>query len=284
MYDFMEILPLIKIGVYQTGTRILDFFSNKLDVMIIGKLLGTEALGLYDLAKELVYKLVDLIRIVVSKVALPILSNNNSNEDAVRNKFLMITKTVATLCIPICVTVAVFSEDVVHIVYGESYIEMAPLVSIFSVITMFTSISSFFDMLGIAKGRTDLNFRNTIYRVLMTTPMIFVCSLWSITAVAIGQLIVTLCMFFVFWSVVVQKTYPMSLKEYFAQFDHVLYLTVAIALVVCGIRILVSDKIGGTWVFSMIIFGLIYSLLLISSALIFLQKEIKFFANLLKGK
>lgn len=284
LYDFKEILPLIKMGIYQTGTRILDFFSNKLDVMIIGKLLGTEALGLYDLAKELVFKLVDFIRTVVSKVALPILSNNNSDDDAVRTKFLMITKTVATLCIPICVTVAVFSEDVVHIVYGESFIDMAPLVSIFSVITMFTSISSFFDMLGIAKGRTDLNFRNTIYRVLMTTPMILVCSLWSITAVAIGQLIVTLCMVVVVWRVVVQKTYPMSFKEYIAQFDHLLYVTMAVALLVCGLRMILPDNIGVSWIFCMLIYAFIYSMLLISCAYIFLQKEIKFFTNLLKRR
>lgn len=52
-----EVMPLIKIGIYQTGTHILDFLSSKLDVIIIGKLLGTDALGIYDLAKELVAQL-----------------------------------------------------------------------------------------------------------------------------------------------------------------------------------------------------------------------------------
>lgn len=63
-----SVIELLKIGVFQTGTRILDFISNKIDVMIIGKLLGTEILGMYDLAKNLVNTLVDLIRTVVSKV------------------------------------------------------------------------------------------------------------------------------------------------------------------------------------------------------------------------
>ena len=43
-----EILPLIKIGLYQTGTQIVDYLCTKLDVLIIGKLLGMEVLGLYN--------------------------------------------------------------------------------------------------------------------------------------------------------------------------------------------------------------------------------------------
>ena len=55
------VLNLLKIGIFQTGTRILDFFSNKIDVLIIGKLLGTEVLGLYDLVKNLVFSFVELL-------------------------------------------------------------------------------------------------------------------------------------------------------------------------------------------------------------------------------
>ena len=230
--DFKEVIPLIKIGIYQTGTRILDFFSGKLDVLIIGKLLGTEALGVYDLSKELVFKLVDFVRSVVSKVALPILSNNNNDDDVVKTRFLQVTKIVAFMCIPICATVAVFSRDFVTIMYGSNYVESAPLVSIFAIVTIFTSITSFFDMLGVAKGRTDLNFKNTIYRIILTTPVIALTSLISLQAVAWGQLVVTLIMVVLFWYIVVQKTYPISFKVYYSQFDRILIVTSSVAILV----------------------------------------------------
>lgn len=283
--DFKDAIPLIKIGVYQTGTRILDFLSGKLDVMIIGKLLGTEALGVYDLAKELVFKLVDFVRSVVSKVALPILSNNNNDDNAVKSRFLLITKTVAFLCIPICITVAVFSRDAVIIMYGKNYVDAAPLVSIFAIVTIFTSITSFFDMLGIAKGRTDLNFKNTIYRILVTTPVIILTSLISIEAVAWGQLGVTFIMVVIIWFVVVQNTYPMSFKEYFSQFSRLLIVMSAIAIV-SALLIYVFNVLGfvDNWLVRFILYLTLYCVLVAFVSGTFLRDDIRLFINLLRKK
>ena len=284
-FDWNDTLPLMKIGAYQTGTRILDFFSGKLDVMIIGKLLGTEALGVYDLAKELVFKFVDFIRTVVAKVALPILSNNNSDDDSVKRKFLMITKTVALLCIPICITIAVFSKDVVHIVYGEKYLEMSPLVSIFSLVTIITSISCFFDMLGIAKGRTDLNFMNTVYRIIITTPIIFLCSHWSITAVALGQLVATVVMAIIFWNVVVRKTYPMSLRLYLSQFNRLLYVMCIIGAIVYIVMNYVDIlQFVDNRIVHMCLYTILFGVMSISTARVFLLDDIHFLINLIKRK
>ena len=283
--DFKGAIPLIKIGVYQTGTRILDFLSGKLDVMIIGKLLGTEALGVYDLAKELVFKLVDFVRSVVSKVALPILSNNNNDDNAVKSRFLLITKTVAFLCIPICITVAVFSRDAVIIMYGKNYVDAAPLVSIFAIVTIFTSITSFFDMLGIAKGRTDLNFKNTIYRILVTTPVIILTALISIKAVAWGQLGVTLIMVVIIWFVVVQNTYPMSFKEFLSQFSSLL-VVMSVVAVVSALLIYVFNVFGfvDNWLMRFILYITLYCMLVAIGARTFLRDDVRLFVNLLKRK
>lgn len=285
LFDFKGIIPLARIGIYQTGTRILDFLSSKLDVVIIGKLLGTDTLGLYDLAKELVFKLVDFIRTVVSKVALPILSNSNSDDESVRRKFLMITKTVASLCIPICLGISVFSEDIVHIVYGEKYLEITPLVSVFSIITIFTSITCFFDMLGIAKGRTDLNFKNTIYRVLITTPMIFLCSKMSIYAVSIGQLVVTIIMVVIFWRVVVMNTYPMSIRKYVSQFSKILILSILVSLlIIFGYMIESVICFPQNWITKFCINAVLFVVLYIIGLRFYLIEDVKFFLNLINRK
>ena len=113
--NLKEISSLLKIGVYQTGTRIFDFISGKLDVLIIGKALGVEALGVYDLAKELVYKLVYLIQAIISKVAQPLLTNSNRDDEIIKLRFLKMTIVVAYLCIPICFSVAIFSKYIIII-------------------------------------------------------------------------------------------------------------------------------------------------------------------------
>lgn len=284
VFSYKEVLPLLKIGVFQTGTRILDFISSKLDVMIIGKFLGTEALGVYDLAKELVFRFVDFIRTVVSKVALPILSNNNTDDESVKRKFLMLTRVVASLCIPICITVAVFSESIVYVVYGADYVDTAPIVSIFAIVTMFTSILSFFDMLGVAKGRTDLNFYNTVARILVTIPIIAIASTVSVLAVSLGQLLATILMAGLFWQIVVKHTYPIRLSIYLRQFSRLLVCSLSIGIIV---YILNASNFFGAVCHN----G--YNLLLciisyLSGAVImyclFLKEDVKFMFQLIKRK
>jgi O-antigen/teichoic acid export membrane protein len=82
-----RIKPFFKIGIFQTGTQIIDYFCSKFDILIVGKFLGTEALGIYSLAKEMVLKLVLVINSIVNKVALPVLSYNNANNAILRTQY-----------------------------------------------------------------------------------------------------------------------------------------------------------------------------------------------------
>lgn len=275
-----SVVQLLKIGIFQTGTRILDFLSNKIDVMIIGKLLGTETLGMYDLSKNLVNTLVDLVRTVVSKVALPILSNSNDNDEAVRSRFLIMTKVVAYISIPIGVVIAIFSKEILWIVYGEAYTDASIIVTLFAFVSIFNSICSFYDMLGVAKGRTDLNFYNTVSRVIITTPIVYLTSLVSIEVVAYGQLLATILQSIAFWMIVVNHTYPISFKYYFSHFSKWLFLQLGCFFIM---KLIINTiNIEGSNVLNIIIHASIYAALMIVIVCLFMRRDIEFFRNLLK--
>lgn len=276
-----ETVPLIKIGIYQTGTHILDYLSNKLDIIIIGKILGTTELGIYNLAKELVVRFVSLIKTVVQKVALPIISNNNNDDTAVISRFLSLTKVVAYICIPICITVAVFSESVVRTLYGNNFIEVSPIVSIFAICTMFSSIVSFVDMLGIAKGRTDLNFKQTIYRILVTTPIIFVASYIGIKAIAWGQLLTLSITFTICWTTIVMKTYMISIKKYFSQFGHYLLVFSLLGMIISLLRIIGAFRVSDNWIVCDVICLCLYLILIGVSCKHFLKNEMTYMLSLI---
>lgn len=275
------VLNLLKIGIFQTGTRILDFFSDKIDVLIIGKLLGTEVLGLYDLVKNLVFSFVELIRQLFTKVAMPILSNNNNDDNAVRIRFLILTKIVAYICIPICIVMAIFSKEILWIVYGSSYIEASSILTLFAFVAMFNSLCSIYDMLGIAKGRTDLNFYNTISRILITIPIIFVTSLISIQAVAFGQLLATVFQSIVFWIIVVHHTYPISIKTYFSQFSKL--LTIQLVCFVLLKTLIYLDLFKGSLLKNIGCFSIIY-LIISLIGIAFLKEDVLYFKSFLQRK
>lgn len=275
-----SVVGLLRIGIFQTGTRILDFISNKIDVMIIGRLLGLETLGIYDLAKNLVNALVDLVRTIVSKVALPILSNSNDNDDVVRYRFLVMTKVAAYITIPISIGIAIFSKEIIWIVYGSEYIEASTIVVFFAFISIFNSICSFYDMLGVAKGRTDLNFYNTIVRVIITTPIVYITSMVSINTVAFGQLIAAVIQSIAFWYIVVKHTYPLSFKYYFSHFSKWLSIQLCCFMIMKIIMKIVSID---SLILSLTTYMGVYVLLTAVFILLFMRKDILYFKNLLKS-
>lgn len=270
---FKSVVPLIKMGLYQTGTHIFDYLSGKLDVIIMGKLLGTELLGVYDLAKELVFKFVSLIRTIVSRVALPILTNNNSDDEAVKKRFLSITRVVAYICIPVCISVSIFSEPIVKILYGEKYLDAIPVVAIFSIISMFSSIASFFDMLGVAKGRTDLNFKQTINRIIVTTPIILITSYIGLMAVVWGLVLITIISLTLFWRTVLMNTYPMPFKLYFTQFSKYLIVFVIVGIIM-GLLMWVNPiSFIDNWYVRQSIYIIIYIVIVVLSGYKYLSDE-----------
>lgn len=277
--DPKSVIELLKIGVFQTGTRILDFISNKIDVMIIGKLLGTEILGVYDLAKNLVNTLVDLIRTVVSKVALPILSNSNYNDEVVKSRFLIMSKVVAYVIIPIGVAIAIFSKEILWIVYGPKYTDVSIIVVLFAFISIFNSICSFYDMLGIAKGRTDLNFYNTVARVVITTPIVYVTSLVSVEVVAIGQLIATVLQSIAFWMIVVNNTYPMTFRHYFSHFSKWLYIQLGCFVVM---KFFMYEVGFNSTIINIALYTSLYIVIMLLSVFCFMRKDIQYFRTLIK--
>ncbi len=281
---FKEVIPLLRIGVYQTGVQILDYISSTVDVMIIGKLLGTEVLGIYDLAKQLVLKFTTMIRTIVSKVALPILSNSGSDESIV-NRFLIVTKTVAYICTPICVMLALFNYECVNIIYGSGYEDVAPIVAIFSVYTIFSSITSFMDMLGIAKGRTDLNFYGTIIRVIASAIIVFIASNISIVAVAWSQTLILFISFFFGWKLIVRRNFELTFKHYFKQMDKLfLVMLVAYAFGIITRQWLAGMSGDINKIIIIATTAFVFMIVSIIGGRLFLMGDLKYYYNLLRRR
>ena len=216
----------------------------------------------------------------MSKVSLPILSNSNDDPEIVRYRFLIMTKVVAYITIPICIGIAIFSKETLWIVYGSEYVDASIIVILFAFISIFNSICSFYDMLGIAKGRTDLNFYNTIVRILITTPIIVVVSNISINAVAYGQLLATILQSIAFWFIVVNNTYPISFKYYFSHFSKWLYIQLGCFILM---KIIMLKPLYEYFsVINIVINAVVYILLTVFVIVIFMRPDINYFKNLLK--
>lgn len=223
--NFNKTIPLIKIGMFQTGTQILDYLSSKIDVMIIGKLLGTEDLGVYNLAKDLLQKAITLINTIVNKIVLPIFSKVQNDNRKIGQYYVKILHFITAFNLPILSLICILSPYIVYLLYGNNYQEVAPLISILSIWGVSVCIGNPQGCLAVATGKTYLSFNYTIIRVVLTIPIVFLTALVSIKMIAWGQGILGLIMLWIGWKMQISKIINITFKDFCLSFSRNLFVS-----------------------------------------------------------
>lgn len=267
------VLPLIRIGLYQMGTQILDYLSSKIDILLLGKFLGTESLGVYNLAKELILKVVAIVNSIANRVILPFFAVMQDDNAKMRHNYCRLLSMLSYINFPICAGIGALSAVLVPILYGNNYVELAPVVTIFSFWGMFVCIGNPVGNIVTAKGRTDLSFVYTIVRLLIHIPVTIVLAPLGLNVLAIGMVAMAVLMFFVAWFLELYKTIGLSLRDYLSAFYK--NLVVATCIVIAGYFLVQFDLLHlGSLMLRLIVYTiLIYSMY---AALVYLVDKRQF--------
>ena len=266
-----ESLPLIRIGIYQMGTQIVDYFSSKFDILIIGKLLGTELLGIYSLAKELALKIVLLINSIANRVLLPFFAKLQNNDAELRRIYVQVVRWLAFIDFPVCLAMCVLSAPIISILYGDAYSDVAPILSILSIWSLFLCIGNPVGNLAIAKGRTDISFKYTLVRVAITVPVVFITSLFSIAGVAWGQVLISVLLFLVGCRMLIYKLIKLPLKDYVGAFGDLMIMAIVFGGAFYWVVNFDLLSINNT-VFQLIVYGILLLVVYVVALLVFQRK------------
>ena len=261
-----ESLPLAKIGIYQTGTQILDYIAAKFDILIIGKLLGSEALGVYNLAKELVMKVILLVNSIVNKVALPLFAKVQNDHETLRRTYCRVLKILSKVNFPVSVAICIFSVQIVNILYGSGYSDVSDIMLILTFWSIFICIGNPVGSIAIATGRTNLSFVYTIVRILITVPLIYLASTISITAVAWCNVVTALILFVIGWRMLLYRMIELPFGEYISSFKAQLLISLGIGIpmffiVTRNVLSLNND------ILVLIVYGIIYAIFYLVASL-----------------
>ena len=122
--------PLLSFGLGLAGFNTLNYLSRNLDNLIIGRVAGGQALGLYSKAYSLLMLPVSRVRGPVSAVVVPALSRLQDDERRFKRYYLKAITGIASIGMPIAVFLFVFADDVVRIVLGPRWAQSAVLFKI----------------------------------------------------------------------------------------------------------------------------------------------------------
>jgi len=213
-FKFSETLSYLRIGIFQIGSRFLDYFARELDIFIISTTLGRDILGVYSLCKKIVIMLYSIISPILMNVLTPLFAVIQSSTKEVQNKFTKLIEIISTLSYPFFSLVALLSPGIIRILYGNAYVEYYLILSLLSINYGILTVSGVMTASQIALGRTDIGFYWTIYRIISTSVFIYVGSLYSITGIAAAILIGTLINLIPFWYIQIRKILNIPLKVF----------------------------------------------------------------------
>jgi len=196
----------LNFGLFQLGEKIVNYFSANVDYLIIGRYLGSEILGIYTFAYQLVVFPITKINPVITKVAFPIFSKKQDNDAVLRNGYYQVTKLLSFVIVPLLTGVAVTAQSFVPFFFGEKWLNSIPLIQILAILGIIKTLGNPSGTIYLAKGRADMGFYwNIIVATANTIVFLFVVK-YGVTVLAISYVSLVLIYFiagrYIMWYII----------------------------------------------------------------------------------
>ncbi|WFU07158.1 MOP flippase family protein (plasmid) [Rhizobium sp. CB3171] len=215
----------LKSGLYLLLTSLANTATVQADVMIVGRLLGSAALGLYTVPRELTLKVMFATNPIVTRVGTPLLAKAQGDKDLLRKIYLSTLRMTSAINFPIYACMAVFRREVVITVFGSAWLPSANLLGIMAVWGMFRALGNPIGSLLYGTGNARLALIQSVCVTLLIIPTIGLGSAWGTLGVASALTVFYIVFAFVVWWAVVRPITDASLIEYTLQWATPLMIT-----------------------------------------------------------
>jgi PST family polysaccharide transporter len=152
-------------GKFLFLASIVGFLRMNLDNLLVGKLLGVTALGLYAIAFNVANFGADYFGVRIHRVTFPAYSKLQNDLDDLKSAFLRVLKHVSLFALPLGTVFLLLSKEFLVLVYGEKWVDAASILKILAWAGIFNALASGFDGIFLACGKPKLSFWITSLQV-----------------------------------------------------------------------------------------------------------------------
>lgn len=157
-FKWSEVRVYVGFGAYQLGERTINYFSANIDKILIGKLLGSHAVGLYNVAWQLIIFPLSKLNPIINKVALPVYGKLQQDPAAIDEYYSLAMRAIGLIVIPFSIYLSFFSKPLVAVVFGQQWVEAAHVVSILGGVGLIKAIGNPGGALVVALGNAKVGF------------------------------------------------------------------------------------------------------------------------------
>ena len=226
------------------GFTVINYAIRNSDNLLVGRLMGATALGLYTRGYSILLYPTRQISSVVGKVMFASLSKLNDDVDRLRRVYLRAVASIALVTFPLMVGLALVSEEFVLGVLGAKWSAAIPIIRIFCLLGALESVFTTVGWIYQSTGRTDVLFRWGLLMGGVPLAGIVVGSvIGTIEAVTVGYALTTTSLVYpAFRSA--GRLIDMPFRDVVGAVGHVALCTAAMAVVVAATGLALPDGIG----------------------------------------
>lgn len=164
---------LFGFGKWVLTSGILVFLVTQGDDILVGKLLGVTALGLYQMAYTLSNLPATEVTHMISKVTFPAYSKFQDDLPRLRQAYLRVLQFTAFVSFPLAGGILLFASDFIRIFLGNKWIPMVPAVRVLVLAGLVRSIAATTGPIFYATGKPRIDTIWQIVRLLVLSTFIY---------------------------------------------------------------------------------------------------------------
>lgn len=171
--DFKGIRQPLQFGFTMFGSRLLNFLSQNLASIIIGKFIGLETLGLFNVAYNLAVVPAQRIQTVLAAVLMPAFATLQQGLPQLRRHLYASLFSLGAVFIPLMLGMAAVSTHLVVILYGEKWREAGLILTFLAVVGLMKGMEYLLRSVLVATGRAGSILRIAMAETTASFPFLF---------------------------------------------------------------------------------------------------------------
>lgn len=258
-FSLLSVRGNLVFGLNHIGERVSMWLTTQADVLLIGKLLGMETLGVYEVFRRLLSRPPAALGEMMERIVLPLMARYRYRKEVLKQLYLNNLRIMAIVVLPVYFWLAVSAPVILPVAFGDGWAIHSGIFAFMALSVAFSALGHPLDNLLVAAGPIRRLFLwNLAYLPLMMIIILLGASGGLIRVTALMLILVVFvnnpAYYFLFRSVV-----PIEVKNYLNS----IITPLALVLFSCflpGALLWMFPGVG-VWALSSLLFALSYLLL-----------------------
>lgn len=192
---------MLNFGLSVIGTDGLTILNDTMDYLIVGRVLGSAALGVYTLAYRLPELLVFNLLWVLSAVIYPAYSSVQQETAVLEQAFWTTTRYIELVVMPLCLGLIIAADPLVRVVFGTQWLAAIPVMRLLALYALVRSIGYHIGDVYKATGRPDILLKLGIVSLFFLLPSLWFGARYGLVGVALAHVLVAMARTLARWLV-----------------------------------------------------------------------------------